>query len=62
MESKNTKFKNSRMKQDWRQRHLKHQVEIIHGHFGPHRAKLICKDCRGKFLSWLPRNFKDNTV
>jgi len=50
------------MKKDWRQRHLKHRVEIVHGEFGPHYTKLICKDCKGKFLSWLPKNFKMDKV
>ena len=47
-------------KRDWRLEHLNHQLCIIHGKWGTHYTKVICKDCNNKWLSWLPRNFKLN--
>lgn len=46
------------MKHDWRLEHLKHNLHIQYGVFGPHGAKIICKDCGDKFLSWLPKQYE----
>jgi len=37
--------------------HQDHEMIIIEGPFGIHRAKLVCKVCN-KFIMWLPKNYQ----
>lgn len=35
--------------------HQDHNWQIINEPTGPHRGKVICKTCGGKFVTWLPK-------
>jgi hypothetical protein len=37
--------------------HKDHDWEIINKPTGPHAAKVVCKTCGNKFVSWLPKNY-----
>ncbi len=37
--------------------HEKHNWQVKKGPFGPHSGKIICNDCEGKFVAWLPKGF-----
>ena len=38
-----------------KQKHLGHNQSVVTGSWGPHRAKIICNDCGGKFVAWCLR-------
>ena len=35
--------------------HEKHNWQIVKTQTGPHAGKIICNDCNGKFVTWLPK-------
>ena len=37
--------------------HEDHDCQIIILQSGPHAGKVICIDCDGKFVTWLPKNY-----
>ena len=39
--------------------HKDHQVQIIAKPQGIHAAKLVCLTCNGKFIQWLPKNYRE---
>jgi hypothetical protein len=36
-------------------KHEHHDWQPILGDFGPHKGKIICNTCKGKWVTWLPR-------
>jgi len=36
-------------------KHEKHNWQVIKLDSGPHTGKVICNDCNGKFVTWLPK-------
>lgn len=39
--------------------HKDHEVKIIEKPQGSHAAKLVCASCNGKFIQWLPKNYRN---
>lgn len=37
--------------------HENHDCQIITRQIGPHAGKVICIDCDGKFVTWLPKDY-----
>ena len=35
--------------------HEKHNWQVVKLQSGPHTGKIICNDCGGKFVTWLPK-------
>ena len=35
--------------------HENHNWQVIKIDTGPHAGKVICNDCNGKFVTWLPK-------
>lgn len=33
-------------------KHQHHNTQTVYGSWGPHRAKIVCLDCGGAFVSW----------
>jgi len=38
-------------------KHKKHKWIAEEGPFGPHAGKAICKTCKGKFITWLSKDY-----
>lgn len=36
-------------------KHEKHDLDVILEPSGPHKGKIICKTCNGKFVTWIPK-------
>lgn len=36
-------------------KHETHDWQPILGDFGPHKGKIICNTCKGKWVTWLPK-------
>lgn len=32
--------------------HLKHNIQIVKGIYGPHKYKMTCLTCNNKFVKW----------
>ena len=35
--------------------HEEHDWEVVKMETGPHAAKVVCKTCKNKFVTWLPK-------
>jgi hypothetical protein len=36
-------------------KHENHNWKPVIGEFGPHKGKIICETCEGKWVTWLPK-------
>jgi hypothetical protein len=37
--------------------HEKHDWQVVKMETGPHAAKIVCRTCKNKFVTWLPKSF-----
>jgi hypothetical protein len=37
--------------------HKNHTLQVVMTPKGPHKGKVICVDCDGKFVTWIPKGF-----
>lgn len=35
------------------EKHKEHQLLLVRGNWGPHKAKYICADCEGVWVKWV---------